>query len=103
MSYRQQKAPNGGGALSGNGEGTGQYSDSYFTLTPPPLSSNQFERAAARGSLTPAQERFLIKCDRESLSLARQQTGIAKPIPRLSKKSAWLLINSIVRAQGGRP
>lgn len=63
---------------------------------------NRFEDAhSRRGSLTPAQEKFLIKCDRETLSLARQVTGITKPIPRLSKKAAWLLIRQITQqAQG---
>jgi hypothetical protein len=57
---------------------------------------NRFETAALlRGSITPGQEYFLTHQKAEVLAKHRQIVGIHKPIPQLSKRQAWSLINAI--------
>jgi len=63
---------------------------------------NRFELAhlQGRGSLTQAQEKFLISQPPGTLAKYRQELGIFGPIPKLSKKQAWWLIRRITQAQG---
>lgn len=64
--------------------------------------ANRFELAAQqpRGTLTRAQERFLITQAPAILAEHRRRVNVFNPIPKLSKRQAWLLINSIAKAGG---
>jgi hypothetical protein len=69
--------------------------------------ANRFLLAHARkrGTRSRSQEAFLTSQKPKVLAIYRQELGIFEPIPRLSKRRAWLLINRIVADQqreGGR-
>jgi len=55
-----------------------------------------------RGTITRSQEKLLISYPPPILAEHRAKLGIFAPIPKLSKRAAWLLIRAIMAAQQAR-